>query len=324
MLWQLRFLLQKKSYICFDTFDFCSNIHTQKYIAKKLQKLADCVGNHRIAVIHYENMSYYKHFDEKFVDLVNNNRDSIEVFVEGHNKNFVFENCQQHNDYFLELSRKAEPKIIAHKTKPKDFLLLINREDKPRIDLAKKLKARNLLQNSLVSVNAPSFDMQIKLPPEYDWDSVDQKRKDLFWLVHPFPRQYEATKYSIVCESVCDEKSYQISEKTYKTMMMFHPFVMLGPPGMLEYIRSKGFKTFHPFINESYDQETNLQKRINMIAEVCGNLHQQDWRTLYNQTFEIRRHNYNLFYSARPTFLSPIYDDLKDSDDHIWRDTGGR
>ena len=314
---QLRSILEHKSYICFDTLDFSTNVHTQKYISKKLEKLADLLEKNKIAVIHYENMSFDENFDEKFVDLVNNNRDRIEVYVEGHNKNFVFENCQQHNEYYLELSRKAEPKIVEHKTKHKDFLLLINRDDKPRIDLAKKLKARNLLQNSLVSINAPHFDMVMKLPRAYDWDDKIKKKADRFYLNYPFPRQYEATKYSIVCESVCDEKSYQISEKTYKTMMMFHPFVMLGPPGMLEFIRSKGFKTFDPFIDESYDKQTNLQKRINMIAEVCGNLQQEDWRTLYNQTYEIRRHNYNLFYSKCPTFLSPIYDDLKDWHGHI-------
>jgi len=320
----LMFLLAEKSYRCFDTFDFCASMHTQKHISKKLQELANCIDEHKIAVIHYENMSFYKNFDPKFVDLVNNHRDSIEVFVEGHNKDFVFQNCRQHNEYYLELSRKAEPKILSHTTKVKDFLLLVNRDDKPRFDLIKALEAKRLLTNSLISATSLDFDVDYKLDPQDDWPYDDQQKKDLFWLVHPFPPQYEKTKYSIVCESVCDEESYQLSEKTYKAFMMQHPFVMLGPPGMLAYIRSKGFKTFDPFINESYDKETNLQKRINMIAEVCGNLQQEDWRTLYNQTYEIRRHNYNLFYSKHPTFLSPIYDDLVDSDDHILRDTGGR
>ena len=38
-------------------------------------------------------------------------------------------------------------------------------------------------------------------------------------------------------------------------------------PGALKVLRDLGFKTFHPFINEDYDNETYHVKRMDMIVD---------------------------------------------------------
>ena len=39
----------------------------------------------------------------------------------------------------------------------------------------------------------------------------------------------------------------------------------MGGAGVLEKIRNFGYKSFSPWIDESYDNEPNLHKRLNMI-----------------------------------------------------------
>jgi len=309
--------LRHQGYTTFDTVAFCKNISTINEIEHNLRKLYKALDHSKIALLHYENMSFHQHFDTRFVTLVNQNQNKIKIFVEGKNDEFIFPNTHPHNEYYLELRRKAEPKVLAHTDKTKDFLLLIHRDDKPRIDLVKQMEAKSLLANSLVSVNAPQYNVVYELSKDDDWRLTNEQKEDLSWLVYPYPPQYEKTVCSIVCESIIDEPSFQLSEKTYKPIMMCHPFVTLGPKGMLSFIRSMGFKTFSPFIDESYDEENNLERRIQLIASACEQIIKKDWKKFYKDTLSIRLHNFNLFYQKRPTFLSPIYDDLEGYLDRI-------
>ena len=61
----------------------------------------------------------------------------------------------------------------------------------------------------------------------------------------------------------------------------------------------------------------NLEKRIQLITSACEQIIQKDWKKFYEDTMQIRLHNFNWFYQKRPTFLSPIYDDLEGYLDRI-------
>ena len=55
--------------------------------------------------------------------------------------------------------------------------------------------------------------------------------------------------------------SQQVSEKTYKPIKMGMPFITFtSKPGILKHLKSLGFKTFHPYIDESYDYPTVQEK----------------------------------------------------------------
>ena len=317
MMQDLQGALIEQGYKVFDTVVFCDNLSTPYEIKDNLQMLSNSLNHSKVAIVHYENMSFDKHFDQRFINLVKQNQNKIKIFVEGKNENFVFSNTHQHNEYYLELREKSEPKVLSHKNKIKDFLLLVHKDQKPRIDLVKEMEAKRLLNNSLVSVNAPQYNTVYKLSDDDDWNYSTRQKEDLVWLVYPYPPQYEKTICSVVCESIMDEPSFQLTEKTYKPIMMCHPFVTLGPKGMLSFIRSMGFKTFSPFIDESYDEENNLERRIQLIASACEQIIKKDWKKFYKDTLSIRLHNFNLFYQKRPTFLSPIYDDLEGYLDRI-------
>jgi hypothetical protein len=76
---------------------------------------------------------------------------------------------------------------------------------------------------------------------------------------------YFNSYFTIVTETYFFEPYYYISEKTFKPIAHMHPFIILGRPGMIEYLKKFGFKTFHPFIDESYDLEENDDKRFEMV-----------------------------------------------------------
>ena len=57
------------------------------------------------------------------------------------------------------------------------------------------------------------------------------------------------------------------SEKTYKPITVLQPFIMVNCAYSLQALKEIGYKTFHPYINESYDNEEDDYKRLDMIYE---------------------------------------------------------
>lgn len=82
-----------------------------------------------------------------------------------------------------------------------------------------------------------------------------------------YKEPYENSYITIVTETIFKEKYNYISEKTWKPIAHQHPFIMVGKPGILKYLREIGFKTFSPFIDESYDDEIDTEKRFKMIID---------------------------------------------------------
>ncbi len=114
---------------------------------------------------------------------------------------------------------------------------------------------------------------------------------------------YNDSYFSVVCETNFKNTNTRfLTEKTYKTIVHKHPFILMSVPKSLEYFREKGYKTFHPYIDESYDLETDDQKRIQMIlaeTERLCKLSQQELENLFVQTKEVCDHNYELLMNKK-------------------------
>lgn len=98
------------------------------------------------------------------------------------------------------------------------------------------------------------------------------------------------------------------TEKTYKAIACSKPFIMLGSPFFLRDLRNLGFKTFSPYINEAYDELTNLKQRYNAIAdevERLSNLSDQEFETLLRNLDPIVEHNLQLFKSIQHSIALP-------------------
>ena len=59
-----------------------------------------------------------------------------------------------------------------------------------------------------------------------------------------------------------------LSEKIWKPIGHCQPFILIGPAKSLQYIKERyHFKTFHPFIDEDYDNELNDELRLELIQK---------------------------------------------------------
>jgi len=108
---------------------------------------------------------------------------------------------------------------------------------------------------------------------------------------------YLNSYFSIVTETVFNERIGMTSEKIWRPMLHFHPFIVHGSKGTLKEIKKLGFKTFHPHIDESYDEESDVAMRMkkfsNEIIRIC-NMSDDEIHQWYNNMLPILNHNHKL------------------------------
>jgi len=103
------------------------------------------------------------------------------------------------------------------------------------------------------------------------------------------PLDFTNSEISVVLETVFDDSRIHLTEKTLKPIACGHPFILAAGPGALEYIRSYGFKTFAPWIDESYDQETNSLRRLEKIIESMKQIQNLQGRALEEFSHEVKQ-----------------------------------
>jgi len=85
---------------------------------------------------------------------------------------------------------------------------------------------------------------------------------------------YQHAALDIVTETVFDYPYPFISEKTFRPIACKRMFIIVGPCGVLEILRTRGFQTFNDFFDESYDMICDPEKRflavMSTIREVCS------------------------------------------------------
>ena len=86
-----------------------------------------------------------------------------------------------------------------------------------------------------------------------------------------------------------------LSEKKFKPIIFMQPFIVVGPHHSLQRLKDMGYQTFSPLINESYDNEKDPMKRLDLIYEEIERLTQlshQQMQDLVFDTKEILFHNF--------------------------------
>jgi len=87
---------------------------------------------------------------------------------------------------------------------------------------------------------------------------------------------------------------YDFSEKLFRPIKFKHPFILLARPNSLKVLREDGYKTFHPFINESYDLIENDEDRLLAIlteVERLCNYTDEEWLEFQKNVRDIVEHN---------------------------------
>ena len=113
---------------------------------------------------------------------------------------------------------------------------------------------------------------------------------------------YNDTYFSVVTETnYYSDPSHNggryLTEKTFKAIACEHPFILVACPNILSALHELGYKTFSPYIDESYDQEYNDGKRLlKIIAEInrLCNLSSEELSEFLDKCKEITNHNLNV------------------------------
>jgi len=105
-----------------------------------------------------------------------------------------------------------------------------------------------------------------KLPIQMDTELISGEELRSFESMRSFKKEIYLDSYiNIVTESSFINDIFP-TEKLLNPMTVLQPFIIVSMSGYLKYIKNLGFKTFEPFIDESYDYEKNDAKRLQMIC----------------------------------------------------------
>jgi hypothetical protein len=99
-------------------------------------------------------------------------------------------------------------------------------------------------------------------------------------------------------DGISDFPTGYLSEKVWKPIGHSHPFILAAPSKSLEYLRNIGFKTFHPFIDESYDLVNNDSERLELIIREVrkfSNKTKEEKDQFLKDVAHICKHNHKLF-----------------------------
>ncbi len=125
--------------------------------------------------------------------------------------------------------------------------------------------------------------------------------------------------FNIVTESAwgpgydnTNPQKIMISEKVWKPIISFQPFILISTKNNLNKLREWGFKTFDGFIDESYDGLETYEERKRIIyseiKRLCSKSIEEldDW---YWSMEDILKYNYNHFYN---NFINKEHKKLED------------
>lgn len=101
------------------------------------------------------------------------------------------------------------------------------------------------------------------------------------------------------------------SEKTFKPVKYFQPFVLIGGAGSLKKLKELGYKTFEDYIDEGYDDIVDNQERIEHTFKSALDFMMQDnLPNILNDMFHILKHNHEILISNSKNTLEKLVSDL--------------
>jgi len=251
----------------------------------------------------------------------------LETSVESY-RNLINENWN-YNEYPQRPSINLWEDVKEIRGNLRDYYYLsYNKTLRPdRVVLLSLLLKNNLIKKGLVSIGSKEYGSTGKQnwPDEFDFidekldeveewsnklkrlqplsvdgepsvDSMDEgKYKGLNVCGYTYGEQFRRVYFMVVTEDVFNSESMFFSQTTYKPIVSLTPFIMFGSPYMMKNLREvQGFKTFSPWIDESYDEEENHEKRLYMIVDeikrLC-NIPRKEMNEWYYEMKDILIHN---------------------------------
>jgi len=110
-------------------------------------------------------------------------------------------------------------------------------------------------------------------------------------------KPYNRYFMEIIVETDCISNTW-ITEKTVKNLYIGKPFILMCGAYSLAHLHRWGFKTFSPWIDESYDHIENNYQRFEYIKkeiERIGNMSYEEINKIYQEMLPVLTHNRNLY-----------------------------
>ena len=209
--------------------------------------------------------------------------------------------CKVFNNYsmadcILEKQKIDHKNIMEMRTqsrsiyREKYFLSYNGNLKKHRMDLVSHIKKNNIMDKFDISFNS------------FFWNSneesmhLDLKEKSRYTTTELNLPLYFNSYFDVVTFAKYETNDVYIDEKIYKSFACFKPFIIIAQPYTLTILKDLGFKTFEKFIDESYDDETDNDKRIQMVFDEIDKISKMkvdEVDILYNRMKSVLDHNYS-------------------------------
>lgn len=189
------------------------------------------------------------------------------------------------------------------------FLYLNRRLDIHRIKLAVNILA-NLSSESIISFDKNMITKESKEVFEEDIDLLNKfnilpdkiiaDREDIEntnGYQHENENMYLNAYVNIITETSFYNNNDFISEKIWKSIYYMQPFIVVGRPNLLKWLRKIGFKTFEFLIEEKYDSIENNDDRMHLITNEIhklNSLSKEEIKSIIKNNFKILNHNFHL------------------------------
>jgi len=228
--------------------------------------------------------------------------------------------CTFNNERYIDFRGKWKLTRFNDELVRKKHFLCFNRELRPhRKLLLTMLIKENLLDYGLVSSKKFDKETFFRVPKELHIGKGVYKYLEKYadklveitplvvdvdeWETNHFDTSpfwvYDETYFSVVTATWFVEDTLFVDEKVWKPMANEHPFLVVGNYKILEELKRQGFKTFHPFIDESYDLEHHPYKRMKLIIKEIKRLSKfslDEMNEWYKKLQPILEHNNKQLY----------------------------
>lgn len=105
---------------------------------------------------------------------------------------------------------------------------------------------------------------------------------------------YEKIAIEVICETSTSPNIFDFSEKTWRAIYYKRPFLMISSPNFFKYFTARGYRSFNPVINETYDTLSGFS-RIDRVFSILEHLIESgEINNIITNCTEILEHNYNL------------------------------
>lgn len=160
-----------------------------------------------------------------------------------------------------------------------------------KFSFIQKVDKQQLTSQISQVINNPNSEFIEKivqiLPYELDTQFLSENQKSNFGVTNNKKEWYSETYFNFVTETFFGKNVF-LSEKIFKPISNLQPFIVLGDYGTLAELKRLGFKTFEPFIDESYDLEIDPKIRMAKIEKEIEKLQNKSIEEIHNWYYSIK------------------------------------